>query len=138
MNHADRMKVVLDTNVLVAAGFEECSASSRIVDAVRAGRIALIWDASTRAETRRVLRQIPPLSWEAFADLYSPDGRYDGPTPLAEMAAVRDSADRKFAALAVATGAVLLSNDDHLLSARDRIHADVLKPAQFLEQYLDD
>ncbi len=131
------MKVVLDTNVLVAAGFEKESASARIVEAVRAGGVTLVWDEATAAETRHILAKIPPLNSDEFADLYRPQDRYAGVTRLDEMTEIEDPADRKFAALAVATGAVLVSNDDHLLGVRTRIDAEVVTPSEFVARYLD-
>jgi len=41
-------RVVIDTNVFVAAGFNAKSASARILAAVREGRFQLIWNRPTR------------------------------------------------------------------------------------------
>ena len=40
--------VVLDTNVLVAAGFNPRSASARIVNAVKQGKLHMLWNEATR------------------------------------------------------------------------------------------
>src|SRR5690242_20609336 len=48
--------VVLDTNVFVAAGFNPGSHSARLVEAVRDGRLRMIWDDTTRAEIEQVMR----------------------------------------------------------------------------------
>jgi predicted nucleic acid-binding protein len=136
VTHGEAMKVLLDTNVLVAAAFRRDGASARIVEAVRAGTLELVWNEATRAETRHVLRQIPPLNWEEFSDLFRPECRYDGRTRPDEMAAVADPADRKFAALAAATSAVLVTNDDHLLDARHQLTVDVLRPPDFVRRHL--
>ncbi len=56
-------KVVLDTNILVAAGFNPDSHSSRLIKLIRQGKINLIWQTSTRAESRQVINQIPALDW---------------------------------------------------------------------------
>lgn len=129
------MIVVLDTNVFVAAGFRAGSASARIVALVRAGRVRLAWDDATRGETEAVLRRIPPLDADAFVDLFAPEGRCDGAGDPAACAVVPDPGDRKFAALAAAAGAVLVTNDDDLLGVRDRLDALVLTPAAFLDLF---
>ena len=62
--------VVIDTNVFVAAGFNAKSASARILAAIREGRFQLIWNEPTRRETEFVLRRIPTLRWDKFADSF--------------------------------------------------------------------
>jgi hypothetical protein len=59
-------KVILDTNILVAAGFKRGSAAARIVDAVRRGDCLMVWNDATRRENEAVLRRIPPLDWPEF------------------------------------------------------------------------
>ncbi|HEU4642486.1 MAG TPA: PIN domain-containing protein [Gemmatimonadaceae bacterium] len=128
--------VVLDTNVLVAAGFNSRSASARIVDAVKRGRLRMMWNDDTRREIERILRQIPPLRSLDAARLFHPADRYALATHPERFAIVPDPEDRKFAALAHAAGAILVSNDEHLLSHRDRLDVRVLTPAAFVEHVL--
>ncbi len=130
------MKVILDTNILIAAAFARGSASARIVAAVRDGRLEMVWDEPTRSETRRLFRQIPRLSWDRIAGLYLPEHEHREPTRPEEFAMVEDSEDRKFAALAHATGAMLITNDKHLLAVRSRLNVDVLTPGEFVEWYM--
>src|ERR1700740_419873 len=61
-------RIVIDTNVFVAAGFNPRSAAARILTAVREGRFQLIWNEPTRRETGRTLPQIPPFDGERVAD----------------------------------------------------------------------
>lgn len=58
-----------------------------------------------------VLEEIPPLSWGKFADLFREENRYAETTEVEDMEFVSDPADREFAALAEASGAVLMSKD---------------------------
>jgi predicted nucleic acid-binding protein len=120
--------VVLDTNVLVAAGFKPRSASARIVDAVKQGRVRMVWDDSTRQEIEHIIGKIPPLRAAAGARLFRPADRFTGPTHPERFAFIPDPDDRKFAALADAAGAILISSDDHLLAHRDRMGVPVLAP----------
>lgn len=109
--------VVVDTSVFVAAGFKPRSDSGRLVEALRAGRLQLVWDDATRAETEHVLRKIPPMDWADVADLFVEGGRFGGPTAPGDFAVVPDEEDRKFAALAAAAGVPLATLDRPLLAA---------------------
>src|SRR3981081_2312926 len=55
-------RVVLDTNVFVAAGFNPASHSARLVEAVRDGRLRLVLDDATHPEHEEGIRPIPTLS----------------------------------------------------------------------------
>jgi uncharacterized protein len=123
--------VVLDTNVFVAAGFQPRSASARILDAVKRGQLRLVWDDATRREIEQILRQIPPLRGRDVSQLFRPADRLTAPTHPEQFAFVADPDDRKFAALAHAAGAVLITNDEHLLSHRERIGVAVLTPGAY-------
>jgi predicted nucleic acid-binding protein len=123
--------VVLDTNVFVGAGFNPRSASAKIVDAVRKGQLRMIWNDATRREIERIMRQIPPSRAQGVSDLFRSEDRYDAPIHRERFAFIPDPDDRKFAALAQAAGATLVSNDDHLLNYRDRTDVPVLTPGGF-------
>jgi len=124
-------RAVFDTNVFVAAGFNPGSSSAELLRAVREGRIDMVWNEATRRETRSVLIRIPRLSWDICADLFRPESK--GPDATrAEVSFVEDPQDRKFAALALAARATLVSADDHLLTHRSRL--DVARPAEFLRR----
>lgn len=132
------MRVVLDTNIFVAAGFNPRSSAARIVEAARRGDLTPIWHASTRAETRAILEQIPPLDWARFADLFDPAYEHTGALDPDAFAQVADPDDRKFAALAAAAGAVLVSNDAHLLALRDRLSITVRTSRELARTLSDD
>ena len=125
-------RVVIDTNVFVAAGFNPRSAAARILAAVREGRFQLIWNEPTRRETELILRQIPHLDWERVADLFQSETEFPGPVDPESFAFVPDPEDRKFAALSVAAQTLLITNDNHLLSHKHSIGVDVLTPRAFL------
>lgn len=127
--------MVLDTNVFVAAGFNPGSASACIVGAVRDGWLRMAWSDATRGETERVLGRIPPLRPMDPGPLFRGEERVEPPGGTEGLDVVSDPADRKFAALAKAAGAVLVTADDHLLSVRDVLGATVLAPREFVERY---
>jgi predicted nucleic acid-binding protein len=90
-----------------------------------------VWNDATRREIEHIVSQIPPLRAQALAELFRPADRFPGPTHPERFAEIPDPDDRKFAALAAASGAVLISNDEHLLGQRDRMNLTVLTPSEF-------
>jgi predicted nucleic acid-binding protein len=130
-----RREVVLDTNVFVAAGFNPDSHSAWLVEAVRDGRLRMVWDDSTRAEIESVMRQIKRLSWTRIADLFRSEDRFGGATHPEAFGFVPDPADCKFAALADAVQAPLVTSDAGLLNACGQMAVRVLKPSEFVRRF---
>jgi predicted nucleic acid-binding protein len=126
---------VLDTNLFVAAGFNAGSHAARILAAVRRGELRMIWNEATRREITHVLGRIPPLAAESVDDLFRPEDLYTGATTPERFTIIPDPDDRKFAALAQATGAILISRDEHLLQAREQLEITVLTPQEYWSQY---
>ena len=124
--------VVLDTNVLIAAGFNPRSHAACIVEAVRAGRLRMAWSDATRRESERLLRRIPPLSWESFRGLFDGAGQFDVDVDVASFGHIPDPEDRKFAALAQAANAALITQDDDLLAQRSIADVPYLTPREFV------
>src|SRR5436190_23963987 len=89
------LRIVIDTNVFVAAGFNPRSAAVRILAGVREGRFQLIWNEPTRRETEMILRRIPHLDWERVADLFRPETEFTGPVDPQSFVLVPDPEDRK-------------------------------------------
>ncbi len=127
-------KVVLDTNVFVAAGFNPGSHSAMIVSAVGSGELEMVWDNATLAETRKIIKRIPPLHWNEFSGLFQDANQWKNPKIDPKFDQITDPDDRKLAALAEAAGAVLISNDDHLLSVREQLSLPVFTPEEFFRQ----
>jgi len=131
----EAIRVVLDTNVFVAAAFNPQSHAARIIDAVRKGRLRLIWNEATRCETRRILQRIPPVAWEPFEDLFREENRHRETVNPGWFGHVRDPDDRKFGALAYATGASLITQDDDLLAGRSNVDVPILTPAESVNRW---
>lgn len=94
----------------------------------------MVWNDATRREIERIVRQIPPLRTHSITDRFRPEDRFTGSTHPELFVAIPDPDDRKFAALAHAAHAILISNDDHLLQARDRMEVTVLTPREFWQR----
>jgi predicted nucleic acid-binding protein len=131
------MKIVLDTNTFVAAGFNPKSSSAKILKAVESGKLTLVWNEATRRETQKMITQIPRLSWEPFAGLFRDEDKYTGPIHVDDYQFIEDPDDRKFAALAEATNSILITNDRHLRTHRHRLKTPVMTPSEFTEHYAD-
>jgi predicted nucleic acid-binding protein len=126
--------VVLDTNIFVAAGFNPHSHAAQILDAVRSGRLRMVWTDETRRGTARILRQIPRLSWSDVAPLFREENRVAGATSPESFSGIADPDDRKFAALAQAAKAILITNDAHLLNRPASPGVVAMTPKTFLAQ----
>jgi uncharacterized protein len=124
--------VVIDTNVFVAAGFNAKSAAARILAAIRERRFQLVWNEPTRRETEVVLRRIPLLGWDKFADLFQPEGEFTGRVDPDDFVFIADPDDRKFAALSTAAKVPLVTSDRHLLAHQNVIGVDILTPRAFV------
>jgi predicted nucleic acid-binding protein len=116
----------------VAAGFNPKSASAGILAAIRERRFQLVWNEPTRRETEFVLRRIPTLRWDEFADLFRSEGEFTRRVDPHDFAFIEDPDDRKFAALAATAKVPLVTNDHHLLGHRNLIGFDVLTPPALL------
>jgi predicted nucleic acid-binding protein len=90
-----------------------------------------VWNEATREEIRRILSRIPPLSWTAAAPLFVAANQFTGETFPDRFRSVPDPDDRKFAALAAAADATLITSDDHLLARRSKIGAAIVTPGEF-------
>ncbi len=124
-------QVVLDTNVFVGAGFNPRSHSALLLNAVRDGRLRMVWDDATHEEIEHVLRRIPRMSWGAVAELFREEDRFDGETHPHKFGYVPDPTDRKFAALAASANVPLVTSDRGLLNARGQAPFPILKPSEF-------
>lgn len=127
--------VVLDTNVFVAAGFNRRSSSARILERIREHQLRMVWNEHTQRETRYILEKIPPLAWDDVADLFRPEERFAASLDRTPFSAITDPDDRKFAALAVASEAVLVTADDHLLSQRHDPRVEILTPSEYWHRH---
>lgn len=129
-------RIVLDTNVFVAAGFNPRSHAARLLAAVRDGALILAWHSETHAEVRFILGRIPPLRQLDVAGLFRSEAEYRAPLDRTLYSFIPDPADRIFAALAEAAGAALVTNHAHLLDHRHVLRTPVLTPRAYWEAWV--
>lgn len=125
---------VLDTNVFVAAGFNEDSHSAALMRAASNRKLLLMWDEDTLRETQAVLERIPPLDWGDFEDLFRPEYLVPESQLRRQFIEIPDRGDRKFASLADRAAVPLITNDDHLLAVRDSLDIAVMTPRQATQE----
>ena len=123
--------IVVDTNVIWADALPALNPEPTNIQQIQAGRLRMVWSDATRREIERIVGKIPPLSGMKIADLFREENRYDGQMHLEKFHYISDPDDRKFAALAEATGAVLITSDDHLLSVREQSSVVIQTPGEF-------
>ena len=123
-----RPAAVLDTNVVVAAGFRPGSASGRLVEAVREGRLLAFWTDATRREAERVVGRIPPLRGLDVEALFQSAARRDEPGQ-GGLEATPAGLARALAALARAEGAPLVTADAALADGASSHGVEALSPA---------
>jgi predicted nucleic acid-binding protein len=126
--------LVLDTNIFVAAAFNSRSSSGHIVRGIEKNFFALVWNDVTRRETETILRGIPRVDWNRFKHLFRPEWKSTAATHPETFTEVEDPDDRKFAALAAASSAVLVTNDRHLLDHGSTDRFDVAEPTELLRR----
>ncbi len=125
------VRLVLDTNVFVAAAYKPESSSRRLLDAVAAGRVTLLVSPPVFGEYRKVLpksvrsadaeRRI--REWLALAEAVDA-GR-------GERVVAADASDDKFVELALEGRAdAIVSSDGHLLGLAGKLAMPVLRPGE--------
>ena len=131
-------RVVLDTNVLIAAAWNKGSASRRIVDACLEGKIlrAVSSPALRREYDFIINRAVRKSKYRKFlqrfvetAEVVECDARAMG------IEVPADPEDAKVLATAVAGKAdALIGNDHHLLDLAAKSTVPILRPSEFLRQ----
>ena len=122
-------RVVLDTNILVAAAYNPGSASRRIVEACLHGELTAVVSPTLRREYEFILaraaRSRPYL--ERIHQLL--DGAEVVEPARTPRVVPDDPGDDKRVAVALAAGAALVTNDAHRLALAGRGGLEVVRPA---------
>ncbi len=109
------MRVVIDTNALVAARFSPDGAASRLLDDCIDGRVEAVVSDEIERENRAILQKVrpSPAFWDRLERFYAAAIRVTG-GPRLDV--VEDPADNKYLECALAGGAdCIVSSDRHLL-----------------------
>lgn len=114
------VKIVIDTNMLVAYMFNKRSASADIIGLAEKGAIDIIWHGPIKSEAKLITGKITKAVPHAAIDLdsiFKPCNEVKEVPPISPVS--EDPEDDKFLACAAAAGAdMVISNDRHLLTLR--------------------
>ena len=122
-------RVVLDTNVLVAAAYDPRSASRRAVEACLAGGLTPVLSRALRREYEFILARAArgrPYLERIHQLLGGAEVVEPARTPRVVPG---DPGDDQLVAAALAAGAVLVTNDGHLLALAGHEGLEVVRPA---------
>ncbi len=128
------MKVVLDTNVFIAAYFNQKSASARIIDLCLKNEHELIFSSRLRKEAELILRNVRAGRefQERIIELFT-NACHVRPTQKV-FAIKEDPDDNKFLECALEGKAdYLITSDKHLLELGEFGQTKIRKPTQFFE-----
>ena len=124
-------RLVIDTNLLVAAAYNPKSASQRILNSIESGEFTMIVSPDIVREYESVLRQAVRMEagrvrvWKAIQ-------QHESVTPVEAPRVTEDPSDDKFLAAAVAARAdAIISSDKHLLDVHPHEGIPILRPTQF-------
>ena len=130
-----KTRVVLDTNVLVAAHFNPGSASNRILELCQRKKLALVFTSHILKEFSLILRNISARkSFREQIDKIISQAILINKAPRVNIVA-EDPDDNKFLSCALAGKAdYIITSDRHLLVLRKFRGTKIVKPVQFLSE----
>jgi putative PIN family toxin of toxin-antitoxin system len=135
------MRVVIDTNVLVSGIINPHGAPGRIMDALLAEHISLLYDDRTMSEYREVLMRpafsFPHKDVETLLDFMEFAGERISAVTAAGVI-LPDADDLAFleVAIAGAADALVTGNTKHFKPLRGSHHVSICSPADFLSRLI--
>lgn len=132
------MKIVIDTNLLVAAFFNKKSASFKILKEGTEGKIKILWTESIKREGEKILSNIQhslsSSSGEGLLDkVFKKENKIEK-APRVDFIK-EDPTDNKFLACALKGEAqMIVTNDRHLLKIKKFKEIPTLTPIQALKR----
>ncbi len=137
----NRLRIAIDTNVLVAALTNSGGAAARIVDAWVDDRLDVVSSEATLREADLILdsqwlrRIVPRGRIDALLDLLSTRSIRVRATPI-EGLPLKDEGDRRLVEAAIQGGAsYLITADAELLKYRGYRATEFIKPTDFLKLF---
>ena len=130
------MRVVIDTNVLVAARFAPDGPAARVLHLCLAGRVTALCSEEIERENRNILRRVKPSQgfWENLDEYYRRATFVGGGLALA---VAEDPADDRYLECAIEGRAdYILSSDRHLLDLDGYQGIRICKAGPFLAEVL--
>lgn len=129
-------KVVIDTNLIIAARYKKKSASARIINLCIKGNLLAVYSGKTKDENIFILEKVkPPAEYlNKIIGFYSKASYV--PKPDIKIDICSDYSDNKYFEAAIAGQAqYIISNDRHLLEHDGYYGIKVMRPSQFLKHF---
>lgn len=131
------LRLLIDTNVLVASAYNSGSASRKIVNGVRVGTFCFILSEDILREYERVLPKAV-RSDAARTQLWDLIRHAERVTATDTPAVTADRSDDKFLAAALAAEAdAIITSDQHLLVVHPYHGIEILQPVAFWRRFQD-
>jgi putative PIN family toxin of toxin-antitoxin system len=129
-------KIVIDTNLLIAAFFNKKSASFKILKMAEEGKVKVLWSDIIKKEGEKILKNIrAPQKFKNFLTekIFRKENRI---TKVPRINIVKeDVEDNKFLACAQKGKAnLIISNDRHLLEIKKFRGIPILRPTQAIKK----
>lgn len=125
------IRIVIDTNVFVAAAYNPRSSSRKIVNAVWEKQLRLVVSPAIIREYKMVLPKAI-RSDDAREEVWKAIKCAQSVTPQENPSVTEDRSDDKFLAAAVAGEAdAVITNDEHLLAVHPYQVIEILQPSEF-------
>ncbi len=133
------LRIVIDTNLLIAAFFNRESSSAQILRGARENRLKIIWSQPIKKEAEYIFNNIsrslkePQRFNQRFKGLFKPNNKVRN---LPNIKVVKDDPeDNKLIACAIKGKAdYLVSSDHHLLDLEGYQGTKILKPSRLVEK----
>jgi len=134
-------KIVVDTNLLVAAFFNKKSSSFKILEMAEKGKIKLLWTKPIRNEARLILGNIKRAvksktgNQKILKNIFQNENKVENPPQIDVIK--EDPEDNKFLGCALKGKAkMIVSNDQHLLKVRKLKGIPILTPSEAVKNIL--
>ena len=142
MKYARKKCIVVDTNVLISAVFFK-GKPDIILEAWRTGKLEMILSHEILEEYSKVLERLseryPSIDTSGILSMFTTGCRMIEPAEAIGKQICEDPDDDKFIAAAIGGEAeTIISGDKHLLEVKGYSGIEVLRPAEFINQYLSE
>ncbi len=129
-------RVVIDTNLIIAARYKSRSDSSRIIDMCIEQKLLAVYSGRTKDENLFILQKVrPPAEYLSKIISFYAKAIYV-PKPDIRVDVCSDKSDNRYFEAAIAGSAqYIISNDHHLLEHDGYYGIKVKRPGEFLREY---
>ena len=129
------VNVVLDTNLIIAAYYNRRSASAKILDLARNGKINVLWSEKVFEEAKFILDKIKAgvKFRRSLLSIYKESRKIIKPERGITIIS-DDPSDNKLIGCAVKGASFIISNDHHLLDIGEFRGVKMVTPQNFLKK----